>query len=555
MTRVQNPILKGFNPDPSIIRVGEDYYIATSTFQWYPGVQIHHSKDLKNWRLLTRPLRRNSQLNMLGEFPSCGIWAPCLSYSDGTFYLIYTDVKDNGSPHNYLLTTTDMVGDWSEPIYLNSRGFDASLFHDEDGKKWLVSMEYDHSSWHSCHSFRYGKQTMAKNFIDFKKNSKARDVDPFMFKGIILQAYDSESESLIGPVHRIFTGSEIGLTEGPHLYKRNGWYYLLTAEGGTSYGHAVSLARSRHIEGPYELHPENPIITARNSEGFLQRAGHGDFVDTVDGKTYLVHLCSRPLGRNNLRKGSSILGRETALQKMEWRSDDWLWHAADNHLPLAEVILPELREVKWPVKRIREDFDSVELPIDFQWLRGDYFDEIASLTERPGYLRLYGGEILQSYFKQALVARRLQAFNCRVRTSLDFNPQEMNQHAGLVVMYNEDMFYYLYKGRKSDGLPFLAIMSNDNGRFKLYEAKEVVIPEGKIFLRADVNHSKLRFAYATVDQNWVQIGKNLDMTKLSDERAHGGFTGAFVGIACQDPLTHQVYADFDYFDYKELENS
>ena len=552
MSTVQNPILKGFNPDPSIIRVGEDYYIATSTFQWYPGVQIHHSKDLKNWRLLTRPLRRDSQLNMLGELPSCGIWAPCLSYSNGTFYLIYTDVKDNGSPHNYLVTTTDIEGDWSEPIYLNSRGFDASFFHDTDGKQWFLSMEYDHSSWHSCHSFRYDKQTAAKNFLDLRKNAKARGIDPYMFKGIILQAYDSATQKLVGPVHRIFTGSKIGITEGPHLYRRNGWYYLLTAEGGTSYGHAVSLARSRHIEGPYELHPENPIITARDSDGLLQRAGHGDFVDTPEGETYLVHLCSRPVGGRGPQKGYSILGRETAIQKMEWRSDDWLWHLSDNNHPLEQVEIPDLEEVKWPVQRIREDFDKPVLPVEFQWLRGDYFSEMASLTERPGYLRLYGGEIIQSYFKQALVARRLQAFKCRVRTSMDFQPLELNQHAGLVVIYNVNMFYYLYKGCNSDGKPYLAIMSNDNGRFKLYEAKEVMIPEGKIFLRGDINDGKLRFAYATEEQNWVQIGKNLDLTKLSDERAQGGFTGVFVGMACQDPVTHERYADFDYFDYKEL---
>ena len=553
MSTVQNPILKGFNPDPSIIRVGEDYYIATSTFQWYPGVQIHHSKDLKNWRLLTRPLRRDSQLNMLGEFPSCGIWAPCLSYSEGIFYLVYTDVKDNGSPHNYLVTTKDIEGDWSEPIYLNSRGFDASLFHDEDGKKWFLSMEYDHTYWHSCHSFRYGKQMFAKNYIEYKKESKLRGLDSSQFKGIILQAFDLESERLIGPVHRIFKGSEIGITEGPHLYRRNGWYYLLTAEGGTEYGHAVSFARSRDIVGPYELHPKNPILTARGSDGLLQRAGHGDIVDTLDGETYMVHLCSRPIGRTKLKKGTSILGRETALQKMEWREDDWLWHGAENNLPLTQVGLPDLEEVKWPVKRIREDFDTQELPIDFQWLRGDYFDEMASLTARPGYLRLYGGEIIQSYFKQALVARRVQSFKCRIRTSMDFDPKEANQHAGLVVLYNVDMYYYLYKGRKSDGRPYLAIMSNDNGHFKLYEGNEVDISEGKIFLRADINSSKLRFAYATEDQNWVQIGKKLDMTKLSDERAAGGFTGSFVGMACQDPLTHQVHADFDYFDYKELE--
>jgi xylan 1,4-beta-xylosidase len=147
MTKIQNPILPGFNPDPSILRVGDDYYIATSTFEWFPGVQIHHSKDLVNWKLITHPLTRTSQLDMLGNMPSCGIWAPCLSYCDGLFYLIYTNTRiyysNHKDCHNYLVTAKDIMGPWSEPIYLNSSGFDPSLFHDDDGKKWLANMLWD----------------------------------------------------------------------------------------------------------------------------------------------------------------------------------------------------------------------------------------------------------------------------------------------------------------------------------------------------------------------------------------------------------------------------
>ena len=152
---ITNPILPGFNPDPSIVRVGEDFYIATSTFEWYPGVQIHHSKDLKNWRLLTRPLNRKSLLDMRGEPDSCGIWAPCLTHHDGLFHLIYTDVKrfdgDYKDSHNYLTTCATIDGEWSDPVYLNSSGFDPSLFHDDDGKKWLVNMVWDHR--HNQHRF------------------------------------------------------------------------------------------------------------------------------------------------------------------------------------------------------------------------------------------------------------------------------------------------------------------------------------------------------------------------------------------------------------------
>ena len=217
MNMIKNPILRGFNPAPSIIRVGEDYYIATSTFEWFPGVQIHHSRDLVNWELVARPLNRISQLDLVGNPDSCGVWAPCLSYCNGTFYLVYSNVRSfdgvwKDTP-NYLVTTNDILGEWSEPIFLRSSGFDGSLFHDENGKKWYASMLVDH---------RKGK----------------------FFGGIILQEYNQQENQLEGPIFHIFEGSELGITEAPHLYQKNGYYYLMTAEGGTEYGHAVSLARA-----------------------------------------------------------------------------------------------------------------------------------------------------------------------------------------------------------------------------------------------------------------------------------------------------------------------
>ena len=188
---LQNPILKGFNPDPSILRVGEDFFIATSTFEWFPGVQIHHSKDLVNWRLLTRPLTRKSQLDMRGNGNSAGIWAPCLTHDGEKFHLIYTDVKHwstTGSfkdTHNYLVTAEHIEGPWSEPIYLNSSGFDPSLFHDDDGRKWLLNMLWDHRPGHHP------------------------------FAGIVLQEYDPVKQKLVGPIKNIFTGTSLKVTEGP----------------------------------------------------------------------------------------------------------------------------------------------------------------------------------------------------------------------------------------------------------------------------------------------------------------------------------------------------
>ena len=314
---IRNPILPGFNPDPSICRVGEDYYIATSTFEWFPGVQIHHSRDLVNWRLVRRPLERASQLDLRGEPDSCGVWAPCLSYADGKFWLVYTDVKrfdgDFKDAHNYIVTAPTIEAPWSDPIYVNSSGFDPSLFHDDDGRKWFVNMVWNH-----------------------RDRAGAHLKHPAFF-GIVLQEWDPVSGRLIGPMKNIFAGSPHGLVEGPHLFKRGGWYYLTTAEGGTGYDHAVTMARSRAIEGPYELHPSVHLLTSKDApDAALQRAGHGQIVETPDGQVYHTHLCSRPL--KGVRR--SPLGRETAIQKCVWGEDGWLRLAHGGQVPAVDVPAP-----------------------------------------------------------------------------------------------------------------------------------------------------------------------------------------------------------------------
>lgn len=554
MKEINNPIIKGFNPDPSIIRVEDDYYIATSTFEWYPGVQIHHSKDLVNWRLLTRPLKRKSQLDMLGELSSCGVWAPCLSYYNGTYYLVYTDVKENGTTHNYLVTTKNIEGEWSEPIYLHSRGFDPSLFHDDEGKKWVVCVEIDSVPWNILTDFRSSVFQKIKRGLRLFKQYKKRKKGTPLFRGIILQEYDETQQKLIGPSYKIFNGTKIGATEGPHLYKRNGYYYLLTAEGGTGYRHAVTMARSKEIFGPYEVHPENPILTSRKNKCFLQRAGHADIVETQNGEIYMPHLCSRPLKFKGKGRGRSVLGRETGIQKMKWCDDGWLRLECGGNAPQTKVNIPEFKEVKWEKTPIRDHFDKEKLGIHYQWLRGDYLDEIASLTDRQGYLRLKGKERITSNYKQALIARRQQSFRYRAETAMEFKPKKENQYAGLIVMYNVDAFYYLYKGIDKEKGEFLSIMSNDRGNVNIFEAEEIYLKNSeRLYLRAIVNYEELQFYYSYDCKGWHTIGKSLDMTKLADERIKGGFTGSFVGLCCQDPITMNLHGDFDYFDYEELD--
>jgi xylan 1,4-beta-xylosidase len=536
--KIRNPILPGFNPDPSIVRVGDDYYIATSTFEWFPGVQIHHSRDLVHWRLLTRPLRRASQLNMLGDPDSCGVWAPCLSYADGLFWLIYTDVKRYGRTtqagstgaslrdmHNYLVTCSSIDGDWSDPVYLNSSGFDPSLFHDDDGGKYLVNMLWDHRPGHN----RFG--------------------------GIVLQEYSHDERRLIGPRQVIFEGTSLGFTEGPHLYKHGGYYYLLTAEGGTGWGHAVTFARSRELTGPYELHPDTYILTSRHRPDIeLQRAGHADLVETQNGETYLVHLCGRPLHN----RGRCTLGRETAIQPMTWSEDGWLHTADGRGLPYMEVAAPSLPPHAFPSAPAREDFDSPALPLDFQWLRSPWPEGLFSLTVRPGHLRLYGRESLGSLFCQALVARRQQSYCYSAATVVEFEPEHYQEMAGLICYYNSSKFHYLYISHDETMGKHLRVMSclPDQVQSDSF-TPPIAIPAGRrVHLRVEVDYERLRFAYKLEGQDWRWLPEQLDASILSDEASPPGspnFTGAFVGMCCQDLSGMRHAADFDYFEYRERE--
>ncbi|MGR4069159.1 glycoside hydrolase family 43 protein [Billgrantia sp. C5P2] len=530
---LRNPILAGFNPDPSICRVGEDYYIATSTFEWYPGVQIHHSRDLANWQLVHRPLARAAQLDMRGNPDSCGIWAPCLTYADGLFWLIYTDMKryegNFKDGHNYLVTAPSIEGPWSDPAYLNSSGFDPSLFHDEDGRKWLVNLKWDYRQ-------REGGDR---------------------FGGILLQEYDVERRQLVGPIRNIFAGTGMKLTEGPHLYRRDGRYHLLVAEGGTGYDHAVTMARSREIAGPYEVHPDNPVLTTRQDpDNPLQRAGHADLVETPDGETWMVHLCSRPLPGTR----RSPLGRETAIQKVEWGEDGWLRLAHGGNTPALEVAISGDKSgvaQQAPAEEERYTFAPGALPAAFQWLRTPEPDRLFSIDARPGYLRLFGRESVGSWFEQALVARRQDTHYCSAETELEFEPDDIQQFAGLIAYYNRFKFHYLAVSLNDSGDKVLSVMSCHDewpsGRLDIAEGGVAIESGLPVRLGLDIHERELQFRFAQGSAGWQPIGPVLDAGLLSDEgsgRAHGYFTGNFLGMAAHDISGRATPADFAEFCYR-----
>lgn len=404
----------------------------------------------------------------MGVPDSGGIWAPSLSYENGTFYLVYTIVRTWGmgrpfkDHHNYLVTSDSIHGPWSEPVFINSSGFDASLFHDDDGRKWMTNIQWD---------FRKGQSR---------------------FGGIILQEYDHAARKVTGPMHNILR-KDI-LIEGPNLYKKDGCYYLMLAEGGTGWNHSISMTRSRSIAGPYECDPQSVVLTARDDMTIaLQKAGHGELVQTQSGEWYLAHLCSRSVGKER----RCMLGRETAIQKVAWSEDGWLRLAGGGTAPQVDLPAPAgLKAQPWPQEASRDDFDASTLSCHWNSLRVPVDESWLSLHERPGWLRLRGRESLFSIHEQSLLARRLQSFRCTVQTSVEFEPAHFTQSAGKV----------------------LGVVLTDDGVYEeLLESNIPIAGWRHCHLRAVLDYASLRFFASPDGTQWQSVGPVLDATKLSDD--------------------------------------
>ena len=367
---------------------------------------------------------------------------------------------------------------------------------------------------------------------------------------------------MVGDVHYIFPGTELGCTEGPHIYKKDGYYYLMTAEGGTGYWHAMTICRSKSIFGPYEVHPQNPIISSKNSpSNYLQKTGHGDFVETQNGEWYAVYLTSRPI----TERGCCTLGRETGIEKIEWKEDGWPYLACGGNVARAKVEAPALPEHPWPEEPSKLTFDTEELDIQFQSLRLPMTEDWCSLKARKGYLRLRGRESLGSTFEQSLVARRIQAHHILTETCVEFDPNNFQQMAGLVAYYNTYHYHYLhihgddYWGDKSK--KFINILTcNKYSAEEPIECIEITDAK-KVYMRCDFNGAALQFWYKLDESDWKKIGPVLDGSILSDDYVdnidvmyRACFTGAFVGMCCQDLTSQEKVADFEYFEYQEVES-
>lgn len=539
---IQNPIFRGFNPDPCVCRKGGDYYVAVSTFEWLPGIPVYHSKDLKNWELYTHIFTEPEQVS-LERLPSAkGIWAPCLTYceEEDLFYVVYGIMNSMNARYfdvdNYVITSKDIKGPWSEPVYLHSAGFDASLFHDDDGRKWVVSLEWE---------TREGYEK----------------------PGVIcLVEYLPKEKKIAGYPKRIWKGgTDRGCIEAPHLTKRNGYYYLMCAEGGTGYNHCVTMGRAENVWGPYEGDPCNPIVTSvpgvsyerhdpdhlkpkyYNPESVLQKSGHGSYVETPDGEVYLFHLCSRPFAPE-LR---CTLGRETAVQKMMWTEDGWLRMADGSNLAKSEVEGSSLPDCPMPEVPEYDDFDSGELG---NWYYAPRIQPstFADVKARLGYVRLRGQESRTSLNKVSILARKLTSVYASVTTKMEFTPEVYQHSAGLILYYDNMNYVNLRKYYSQTlGQSALSIVHLENGEKSEYLDTRIPVDERPVYMRLVIEGRRFWFGWSYDGETYQKIGKEFDTTKFSDEYCkYGEFTGAFVGITCADRLKHEKCADFDFFEYK-----
>ena len=422
-------------------------------------------------------------------------------------------------------------------MYLNSIGFDPSFFHDDDGRHWLLTLEWDPR-------------------------------DGYEHPGaIVLEEFDAEHQELCGPTTRIYRGgTDRGCLEAPHLYRRNGFYYLMAAEGGTGYGHGVTLARSRDIAGPYQPGPVNPFLTSnpaphfgRNDHDFLrpqlynpyaelQKAGHGCLVDTPTGEWYVAHLCARPLEPDH----RSVLGRETAIQKVEWTEDGWLRLTTGG--TLARLSTPGLSGTAYPDppidhERLRDDFDGPAIDIRFSTLRRPLTEDWASLSRRRAALSIRGGEALTSRFDVSVVATQLQAFDAVAARSEEVSTEKVAHSAGLVVLYDEKDFAYLRlyysESLRSTAVGIVLVKA---GTKQELLADRVAVDTSEVVLHVRVRHGVLQFGWRLPSEVVLRdIGPEIDGTYMSDETTRG-FTGTMIGMACVDSYRRTVIADFEFFD-------
>jgi alpha-N-arabinofuranosidase len=501
----RNPILTGFYPDPSICQVGEDYYLINSTFAYFPGIPIFHSRDLVNWKQIGHVIDRPEQLPYDKLGVSRGIFAPAISYHDGTFYVVCTMIDAGG---NFVMTAKDPAGPWSDSTWLHFEGIDPSLFFDDDGRAWML-------------------------------NNGAPIGQPLYsgHRAIWIQEFDPGARRMIGPRKLLINGGvDISQKpvwiEGPHLYKRDGWYYLCCAEGGTSVNHTQVIFRSRAVDGPYVPWEENPIITQRNLDGNVPfgvtSTGHADLVIGPDKNWWAVFLAVRPYdGRH------SPMGRETFLLPVDWPKDGWpRILEAGKRVPLV-VKAPAgvaLQPASPPLNgnfTWSDDFDAAELSPLWIMLRAPR-ETWWKLDPTGGKLTLEPrAETLAGDGNPSFLARRVQHARFTATTSLEV-PAAPGVSAGLAVFQGEHFHYFLAAKREADGVT-LYLEKHQGGAGEVIASVQLPAATSTVQLRVEANDATCAFSYAAEPDAWKTLLAGADAKMLTTDVA-GGFVGAVVGM-------------------------
>ena len=520
MSTLRNPLLPGFYPDPSVCRKGDDYYLVTSSFEYFPGIPIFHSRDFVHWHQIGHVLTRKSQANLDGLCPSRGIYAATIRYSEetDTFYVVTTLVGN--APYydniNFYVTASDPTGPWSDPVIIKgAEGIDPTLVFDGDEVYYLGNKRPN------------------------------PDIPECESRHIWLQRLDLPTGTLVGErVTLLEHGAlyDAVAPEGPHLYHIKDWYYLIIAEGGTDHNHCSTVFRSRSIFGPYECNPRNPLITHRNFKRDypINSTGHADILELNDGSWWAVLLASRPDGGDYRN-----LGRETFAVPMVWE-DDWPVFSPQTGCVEFSYSGPDLPECIWEPEPACDHFLTQELGMCWNILRTpDY--KTFSLNDRPGFLRLYlNCHTLAEVSSPAFIGRRQQHMCFTARTYMEFIPAAKGEAAGITMFYNNQYFYSLMLQSTETGISIVLTCQICGDNTRLYSAP---YENNGIYFKIRMRYQSIDFYFSQDGQTWIQAGTTVSGTILNKETA-GGFTGTYIALyATADGKESQNYADFDWFEY------
>ena len=498
-----NPVIKGFFPDPSICKTEKGYYLVTSSFEYYPGVPIFHSKDLVNWEQIGNVLDRESQLPISHVGISGGIFAPVIRYHDGLFYMITTIIPDG---KNFIVTSEDPEGSWSDPILVDMKNIDPSLLFDDDGKVYYTGT----SPW----------------------DGKSQP-------GIYQAEIDVKTGRLLTDYQLIWTGTGGRYPEGPHLYKIGNIYYLMISEGGTETGHFVTIARSESPWGPFESCPGNPILTNHDQpySNPVQNSGHADLIQAEDGKWWLVHLAVRNVNKHH------HLGRETFLLPVEWTDEGWPIVNKDGVSQIDIYAIPPAEQEK--VNHYGEyEFDEVFGP-EWNYIRNPELKNY-SLDNHKSILRLKGSSYrLDDLASPTFIGIRQKDFKIDVTAKLNFQPLKDGEEAGITAFMTPEHFYTASIVREN-GVNY-AVSTMKIGMIKHFSGK-TRMNSSEVYFRIQADSLNYSFYFSEDNKNWKLLGENY--ARLLSSETAGTFTGTYLGMyATGNGKECENYVEFDFFKY------